>query len=317
MRAVRVERFGTPAVLEVKAIPDPVARSNEVVVAVRAAAVNPVDVGNVAERVELTRLPRTPGLDFAGVVVEGPERLRGVEVWGTGGNLGMRQDGTHAESVVIPASAVRPKPSRLSMEQAAAVGESYLVAWLALVEAAHLEPGEVVLVIGASGSFGRAATQIAHWKGARVIGANRRPSADAEADVHINTTLQDLREAMLAATEGRGADVALDTVGGAMFEPTLRSLRRRGRHVAISSRGERRVSFDLIDFFHQELRLVGVDSLKVDVTAAGHMLEALREGFETLTLRPPPIKRFALERAVDAYEAVEQGTSGEKVVLVP
>jgi NADPH:quinone reductase-like Zn-dependent oxidoreductase len=66
MRAVRVERFGTPAVLEVKAIPDPVARSNEVVVAVRAAAVNPVDVGNVAGRVELTRLPRTPGLDFAG-----------------------------------------------------------------------------------------------------------------------------------------------------------------------------------------------------------------------------------------------------------
>ena len=115
----------------------------------------------------------------------------------------------------------------------------------------------------------------------------------------------------------KGADVALDTVGGALFEPTLRSLRLRGRHVAISSQGERLVSFDLIDFFHQELRLLGVDSPKVEVTSAGNVLEALREGFETLALRPSPIKRFALEQAVDAYEAVEQGTSGQKAVPVP
>jgi NADPH2:quinone reductase len=60
-----------------------------------------------------------------------------------------------------------------------------------------------------------------------------------------------------------------------------------------------------------------VDSLKVDVTAAGEVLEALREGFETLALRPPPVKRFGLEQAVDAYEAMAQGTSGQKVVLVP
>ena len=128
---------------------DPTAHAE--VVAVRAAAVNPVDVGTVAGRVEQTTLPRTLGHDFAGVVVEGPERLRGVEVWATGDNLGMTQDGTHAESVVIPASAVRPKPSRLSMEHAAAVGISHLVAWLALVEAARIEPGEVLLAIGVSG----------------------------------------------------------------------------------------------------------------------------------------------------------------------
>jgi NADPH:quinone reductase-like Zn-dependent oxidoreductase len=201
---VRVERFGTPTGLEVKAIPHPVARADEVVVAVRAAAVNPVDVGTVAGRVEQTTLPRTLGHDFAGIVVEGPERLRGVEVWATGDNLGMTQDGTHAESVVIPASAVRPKPSCLSMEHAAAVGISHLVAWLALVEAARIEPGEVLLVIGVSGSVGRTATQIAHWKGARVIGADRRPSPATEADVHLDTTRQALSEAVLQIFEQRG-----------------------------------------------------------------------------------------------------------------
>jgi NADPH:quinone reductase len=82
-----------------------------------------------------------------------------------------------------------------------------------------------------------------------VIGANRQPSPD-EADVHIDATLQDLREAVLAATDGKGADVTLDTVGGGTFEPMLRRRRRRGRQVAASSRGERWVSFDLIDFYH-------------------------------------------------------------------
>jgi NADPH2:quinone reductase len=97
MRALRFTKFGDPGVLRVEEVPDPVATVAEAIVRVEAASVNPSDVKNVAGGMDWTVLPRTPGRDFAGVVISGPREWEGTAVWGTGGDTGFSRDGSHAE----------------------------------------------------------------------------------------------------------------------------------------------------------------------------------------------------------------------------
>jgi len=317
MRALRLDTFGPVTALAVTDIPTPAPRLDEVLIEVRAASVSPFDVKNVTGLVPLVRLPRVPGRDYAGVVREGPPALLGQEVWGTGGSLGLTRDGSHAQYLTIPVSAVRAKPRRLDFGQAASIGVSYSAAWIGLSRAARLSSGEVVLIVGASGSVGRAAAQIARWRGARVIGADRDPAEDGMVDHVVNTTAQDLRKAVLELTSGKGADVVFDAVGGPLFDESLGSLRHRGRHVVISSVGERRVSFDLVDFYHQELTLHGVDTIKYDLKASAEILDELRTGFDTSELTPPALVTFPLASVAEAYQAVQRGTAGSKVVLLP
>ena len=118
-------------------------------------------------------------------------------------------------------------------------------------------------------------------------------------------------------TGGRGVDVALDAVGGPMFEPVLRSLALHGRHVAITSTGERRVCFDLLDFYHNLSQLHGVDTLKLTSAEIGAFMDEFSDGFERGMLEPPEIQTWPLEKAVEAYEAVESGKAEAKQVLVP
>src|SRR5699024_1852722 len=169
MRALRIVQFGSPTDLQLTEVPDPVPEAGDTVVAVHAAAVNPVDVGNLAGKVgeavgrSGAELPRTGGRDYAGVVTTGPAEWVGSEVWGSAGGLGVTRDGTHAEYVVVPAHTLSLKPAQLSMTQAASVGVGYGVAWVSLLERARLRPGETVVIVGAAGAVGRAATQLAHW----------------------------------------------------------------------------------------------------------------------------------------------------------
>ena len=102
MRALRFNSFGPPSKLAIVEVVRPAPRFGEVLVQVQAAGINPSDVKNVAGRFKQTGLPRTPGRDFAGVVVDGPSTVEGVEVWGTGAELGFTRDGTHAEFVRVP-----------------------------------------------------------------------------------------------------------------------------------------------------------------------------------------------------------------------
>jgi NADPH:quinone reductase len=317
MKALRLDAFGAVTALAITEMPTPARRPDEVLIEVRAASVSPFDVKNVTGLVPLITLPRVPGRDYAGVVRDGPSALVGREVWGTGGSLGLTHDGSHAQYLTVPVSAVREKPRRLDFAQAASVGVSYSAAWIGLSRAARLSPGEVVLIVGASGSVGRAAAQIARWRGARVIGADRHPAGDGTVDDEVNTTTQDLRKTVLELTRGKGADVVFDTVGGPLFDESLGSLRHRGRHVVISSVGERRVSFDLVDFYHQELTLHGVDTIKYDLTASAEILDELRTGFDTSVLTPPGLLTFPLAAVAEAYQAVQAGTAGSKVVLLP
>jgi NADPH:quinone reductase-like Zn-dependent oxidoreductase len=295
MLAVRIEKFGPPSELKLREIATPEPGPDEVLVRISAAALNPSDVKNAAGRFHQTTLPRTPGRDFAGIV-----ESTGARIWATGGEIGYARDGAHAEYIVVHKDAVRLKPAALNMEQAASVGTPYLTAWLCLINA-DVKPEETVLVIGSGGAVGSAASQIARWKGAHVIGADRRD------DANIDTTKSDLKERVMALTGGRGVDIVVDTVGGPMFEPGLNCLAPHGRQTAITSTGGSRVSFDLIDFYHKSARLIGIDSLKIGMREAGSILDELARGFEEGALSPPPVETHPLRDAVAAYQAAEQG----------
>src|SRR5271154_93087 len=227
MKALRFSEFGPPSVLRIQELAIPEPGEGETLVHVKAAAINPSDIGNVAGRFKTTTLPRTPGRDFAGTVVAG-NRDKGEEVWGSSSALGIVGDGSHAEYVVVPAETLSRKPRSLSMAQAATIGVPYITAWASVVSAAEIQPGETILIVGAAGAVGQAATQIANWKQARVIGADTRSDPIPGAESVINTKTEDLRERVQELTAGRGVDAVFDTVGGQLFEPALRSLRAGG-----------------------------------------------------------------------------------------
>jgi NADPH:quinone reductase-like Zn-dependent oxidoreductase len=322
MRAIRFSQVGSLSQLHFENIPTPVIKTNEVLIEIHAAAINPSDVKNVLGAMHHTTLPRIPGRDFAGVIVEGSGNLIGTEVWGSGGDLGFTRDGTHAEYLVLPVDAVKPKPENLSMSEAAAVGTSFITAWMGLIDAAQLQAGETVLVIGATGAVGSAVIQIAKWKGAFVIATVRQESDDQIAknlgvDVVIDLKKQTLPDAVLTATDNQGVDVVYDTVGGSMFEPCLKTLALKGRQIEISSPlDNRQVCFDLLDFYRRELKLLGVNSLSADAIACGDILAQLTPGFKKAKLHPPLIgQSYPLQDAVIAYEQVLNRTVAGKVIL--
>jgi NADPH2:quinone reductase len=320
MRAIRFEAFGDPSVLGLAQVAAPAVDGTMALVRVMAASINPSDVKNVAGAMKQTTLPRVPGRDFAGVVESGPAEWIGAAVWGTGGDTGFTRDGTHAEMIAVPVASLRRKPDNLSFDQAASVGVNYMAAWCGL-EAAGLKTSETVLLIGAGGGVGGAAAQIARHLGARVIGADRHAPNPAAPINGIAEKLildaQDLPAEVRAATGDKGADVVFDLVGGIMFRSAVNCLALRGRLVEIAATGQREVSFDLADFYHNESRLYGVDTLKRDLTASAEVLEALTPGFVAGDYRAAPItETCGLGDAQEAYRKVAAGSAG-RVVLRP
>jgi NADPH:quinone reductase-like Zn-dependent oxidoreductase len=322
VRALRFDRFGNPTVLEMADVPDPVAADDWAVIAVKAASVNPSDVKNVAGAMEWTVLPRVPGRDFAGVVVAGPPQWLGAEVWGTGGDVGFTLDGSHAELIRVPVSALARKPGALSFEEASAVGVNFVVGWVGAVETAQLEKSETIVVFGVCGGVGGAVAQIAHSIGARVIGVDRTtPSSSIPAADAVDEFILLDREAPAVGPEvrrltgGRGAEVVYDAVGGVTTPAAIDSLAQRGRLVVISAVGTKTVEIDLVDFYHRELRLLGADSGKLDVSASAARLSLLTPRFETGEFRPLPVSRyFDLADGEHAYHAVAEGTPGRVVI---
>jgi NADPH:quinone reductase len=314
MKALRFEKYGPPSALSIEELPLPNLRSGEALIELYASAINPSDVKNVAG-VFNASLPRAPGRDYAGIVVAG-DGWKGKEVWGSGAGFGVSRDGTHAQYVVVSSDGLSEKPAGLSMEEASTVGVPYLAAWSGLVDAANIQAGETVLIMGALGAVGRAATQIAHWKKAKVIGADisDRPS---DVDVFVNIKTKELPVEVKGLTEGKGVDLVFDAVGGPMFEPCLKSLRVGGRQVAITSIGNGRVEFNVVDFYHNSLHLIGVDTVKLTSSVIAKIMDQLRTGFDEGYLRASSVQRWSLDQAIDAYTAVEKATSSNKQVFVP
>jgi NADPH:quinone reductase len=319
VKAIQIQAFGDVGGLKLVDVADPAGGPDVAVVRVEAASINPSDVKNVQGAMRQTTLPRVPGRDYAGVVESGPPEWVGAEIWGTGGDVGFSRDGTHAQKLGVPVASLRRKPTTLTFDEAASVGVNFMAAWCGVVESAVLQRGEVLAVIGAGGGVGGAAAQIGKWLGARVIGLdNREPHPEAPIRAVAETLVigaPDAAAAIRTATGGRGAHVVFDAVGGVLFRSALGALAHGGRLVEISSSGGREVTFDLVDFYRNESRLFGVDTLARDLVASAAVLQALTAGFESGDFRPAPIAaRFGLSEAATAYGRVAAGAPGRMVL---
>ncbi|MBV8684401.1 MAG: zinc-binding alcohol dehydrogenase family protein [Caulobacteraceae bacterium] len=294
----------------------------EVVVEIRAAGVNPSDVKAMLGAMPHAVWPRTPGRDWAGVVTEGPPELKGRAVWGTGGELGVRRDGSHASHLVLEATKVRLKPEPISLREAGAVGVPFITAYEGLRRAGLPKAEDTVLVLGANGKVGQAAIQIATMLGARVFGVERNSgtyAGHASGPVRtIDAGKEDLAKVVREVTDGHGADIVYNTVGSPYFEQANAAMALRGRQIFISTI-DRSVPFDIMDFYRGQRTFVGVDTLALDGAACAEILDALTPGFESGALRPFPVLDdavYPLERAKEAYQAVLSG-SQDRVILAP
>jgi NADPH:quinone reductase len=297
-------------------------KQDELLVEVRAAAVNPSDVKAATGLMPYAIFPRTPGRDYAGVVIDGPAAWIGHEVFGSSGDLGIRRDGTHATHVVIEREAVVEKPRSLSWEEAAGIGVPFVTAMEGLRRAGLPKTDETVLVMGVNGKVGQAAVQIATWHGARAIGVVRKDEpyeghTNAPVEV-IDASTTDVAARVRELTSGKGADIVYNTVGDPYFQAAHKSLALRGRQILIAA-VDRIVQFDILEFYRGQHTYVGIDTLGLPSIATGAVLRELAPGFASGHLKPFPIKASAiypLEQAKAAFIAVAD-SSRDRVILRP
>jgi len=296
--------------------------ANELLIEVKASAVNPSDVKAATGLMPYAVFPRTSGRDYAGVVIDGPEGWIGAEVFGSSGDLGIRRDGTHATHLVVETDAVVEKPKGLSWEEAAGTGVPFVTAMEGLRRAGIPKAGETVLVMGVNGKVGQATVQIATWHGARVIGVVRKREpyeghANASVEV-IDASATDVATRVRELTGGKGADIVFNTVGDPYFEAAHKSLALRGRQILIATI-ERTVPFNILEFYRGQHTYVGIDTLGLSSVATGAVLRELGPGFAGGHLKPFPIKSSAiypLQDAKAAFVAVA-GSSRDRVILRP
>src|SRR5215469_6096651 len=314
MRRLRFDRFGLD-VLSLEEALQPAIVPSQGLVRVKAAGLNPSDLTNVKGGFAQATLPRTPGRDYAGVVEEGPKEWLGVSVWGSGAELGFTEDGTHAEYVVVPAASLARKPANLEFAAAAAAGVPFMAAYIALIETAGLREGETALIIGAAGSVGRAALQLVGIHKARAIGVDREAGEIHGTDVIASSG--DVAAAVRDRTGSRGVDVCLDAVGGPMFQAALASLANGGRLAVIAAaKGDANVTFNMRDFYHRQLRLLGVDTLQKSAVASAAIHRELARLFESGALTVDAPEEVPLDDAVDAYRKLESGSKRKMAIVM-
>jgi NADPH2:quinone reductase len=237
MKAILCTHFGTPDELEAADIPSPVASAGEAVVAVKAAALNFFDTLIIAGKYQhKPPFPFSPAAEFAGVVESVGAGVTAVK---SGDRvMGYPGFGAAREKLAIPADGLIKLPDGLDFERASGLTVTYGTSYHALKDRADLKPGETLAVLGASGGVGLAAVELGKLMGARVIACASSDEKLAFAKRHgadevINYSQGNLRDALRAATDGKGADVVYDPVGGPYSEPAVRGLNWGGRLLVV------------------------------------------------------------------------------------
>lgn len=318
MKALQFDQTGDLSSLRFVDVPTPAPGVDEVLVQIKAAGLNPSDVKNVLGRFPYTTLPRIPGRDFAGVVVEGPQAFIGQEVWGTGRELGFFADGAHAQFVKLPASGVAHKPAHLSFAQAASLGVPYTTAWDAL-ERSQVSADTRLLVIG-GGAVATAALALAKVRGAQVLAAARRPEQVADLQAQGYQTIQLGRPEELGAQVNAvyrgGADVIFDTTGF-WLPPSVAALATFGRIAIIAAPVDGHVQLPALALYRKGGSVVGINSLLYGVEACAAMLEQFGRLFDEDRLPlPQGLVEVPLAEGPARYAEVNQG-GGDKVILIP
>jgi NADPH2:quinone reductase len=322
MRAVVCPRLGTPADLVIEDMPEPQAGPGEIQVAVHAAGVNFVDVLMIAGQYQhKPDPPFVPGMEAAGVVRAvgaGVSRFRvGDRV------MTSHRPGAFAEVVVVREDKAYPVPAGLDDAEAAAFRSAYHTAYHSLVQRAGLQPGETVLVHGATGGVGLAAVQVGKQLGAMVIATG---GSDAKLVVvakqgadHVVNYSAGFRDAVKALTGGRGVDVVYDPVGGDVFDESMRCIDWGARILVIGFTGGRAA---VVRTNHVLIK--GASILGVRAGEAGRKNPKLiKESMQTISdwaarglVRPHLSHRFPFERVRDALQAVVDRQVVGKAVLI-
>ncbi len=342
MKATIFDEFGGPEKLIYREVPTPKPGHGEVLVRVRACALNHLDIwirqGIPAYKINL---PHISGSDLSGIVEEvGPEVegfapgdpvviFPGLSCWRCefclSGNdnlcvqyriVGAGSDGGYAEFCVLPAINLLPKPKRLSFEEAAAYPLTYLTAWHMLIGRCGLRAGQDLLVLAAGSGVGGAALQIGKLIGARVIAT---ASTDEKllkakqmgADEVINYSESDFAEEVKRITGGRGVDIVFEHVGPATFEKSLKSLAKNGKLVTCGATTGPRTEIDLRYIYSRQLSLLG--SIMGRRAEMGEITRLMASG----KLRPTVDSVFPLSEARAAQEKLLSRDLFGKIILVP
>lgn len=340
MKAARFHVHGGPEVLALESMADPVATPGQVLVRVRACALNHLDLWHRRglERV-VVPLPHVSGADVAGEVVAAPggEVAPGTRVLVQPGLscgrcaacldgrdnrcrrydvLGSQSQGGYAELVAVPAANVVPLPDHVPFEAAAAFPLTFVTAWHMLVTRAGLRPGETVLVVAGASGVGQAAVQVARLHGARVLataGSERKLERVKAlgADVVIDHHREDVVAAVRGATGKRGVDVVVEHVGQATWDRSLRALAPAGRLVTCGNTTGWEAAVDLRFLFSRQLSLLGSY-----MGTKGELLRAA-EFFFAGRLTPLVDGALPLAEAAEAQRRLERGDVIGKLLLVP
>ena len=326
MRAVVVREFGGIEAAKLGELPKPVPKDNAVLVEVRATAVNFVDLLVIGGTYQfLPERPFAPGKLPAGVVREvGPSAaaLRpGDRV------LTMAEHGGYGEFVAMPETHCYRLPDKLAFIEAAAMSLVYDTAYFALRERGRLQPGEIVLVLGASGGVGLAAIQLAKAFGARVLAAVASPDKrdlveEAGADAVIDLQRGDLRESLRAqvhaATGGRGADIVIDPVGGDIFDAALRAVAWRGRVVVLGFAAGRIPTVKVNYLMLKNMEVSGMQISDYRRRLPEQMAACFADIFalhQQGKLKPLPTKTYPLEQFAEALREIKERQVRGRIVL--
>jgi NADPH2:quinone reductase len=318
MKAIRVTAFGGPEVLKLEEVPTPQPGPGEVLVRIRAAGVNPVETYiRAGTYARLPNLPYTPGNDGAGVVEQVgsdvSEFKAGDRVY-TAGSL----SGTYAEFALCKRDQVHPLPANVSFAQGAAIGTPYATAYRGLLQRAGAEPGEILLVHGASGGVGTAAVQLARAHGLRVFGtagSDEGLKLVREQGAHevFDHRAPNHFEKIMKATDGHGVDVIVEMLANVNLGRDLTILAKAGRVVIIGSRGP--VEINPRDTMQRDADVRGMILPNTPPAQMASIHAALVAGLENGTLRPVIGKEFPLAEAAEAHKAVMESGAIGKIVL--
>jgi len=325
MKAIRITRRGGPEVLEIAELPTPVPGPDELLVDVRATALNRADL---LQRRGLYPAPPgvppdVPGLEFAGVVRDAGDRVHGFQ---PGDRVfGLLAGGGYAEKVIVHERMAMPIPDGLDFEEAAAVPEVFLTAYDALFRQCGLGSGEAVLVHAAGSGVGTAAVQLASAVSAGPIfgtaGSDDKLRRAEALGLHhgINYRTTDFRDFVLAETEGHGVQVLLDVIGAPYLERNLSCLSLRGRMILVGLMGGSQGAIDLAMVLRKRLRIFGTvlrsrpveEKMAVTQDFCRHVLPLLRDG----KVKPVVDRVFDFGEVAEAHRYMEANRNFGKIVL--
>ena len=324
MRAAVITEPGGPEVLRVQEIDDPVVGPEEVLIDVKASALNRADLlqrqGQYPAPSGIRR--DVPGLEFSGVVIEAGEQTTGLA---PGDKVfGLLGGGGYASRVATHHLMAVPMPANLDYVQAAAIPEVFFTAYDALFNHSDLKMGESVLVHAVGSGVGTAALQLAHHAGAYVFGTAGSADKLAKAaglglDVGINYHEQDFSEIVQERTGGAGVNVVLDMVGAPYWERNVASLALWGRMVLVGAMGGSRLETSLSLLMPKRLRVQGTTlrsrTLEEKIALTGqfkkHVLPLIADG----RIRAVVDRSFSLDQAAEAHEYMESNANFGKIIL--